>query len=362
MKSTHEQDDVTVRTIPRARYAAIGSLVLALTVAATAVWEWRMRSLGLRAGDLDDGASHWTVERRRIEAGDHDGVVIFGSSRILFDTDLDAWEELTGRRPVQLALPGTNPGYLMKRFAEESDFGGLVVVGVTPGLYFSDFTSAFPAYRGLNELWREESPSRRFGHRVGLGLSRYLAFLDDAYRLGPLVERVDVPDRPGVRRPYHDVWKVSETFGDRQTVLWSRLVTDERLREHARQVWMARLVPAPAPKPAVVAQVIEDTREAVAKIRARGGEVVFVRAPSAEGFYASELEKVPRAATWDALLQETGAFGFHFEDYPETRDLEIPEMSHLTRESATRFTRIYVEALARELPWLKEPSSAQASP
>ena len=52
----HEQDDMTVRVIPTARWPAIGWLVLVLVVAATAAWEWKMRSLGLRAGDLDDGA------------------------------------------------------------------------------------------------------------------------------------------------------------------------------------------------------------------------------------------------------------------------------------------------------------------
>ena len=129
----HEQDDMTVRVTPAARWPAIGWLVLVLVVAATAAWEWRMRGLGLRAGDLDDGVSHWAVERRKLAAGDHDGVVIFGSSRILFDTDLDVWEEMTGRRPIQLALPGTNPRPFLVRFAEESDFDGLVVVGVTPG-------------------------------------------------------------------------------------------------------------------------------------------------------------------------------------------------------------------------------------
>lgn len=65
MKPMHEQDDVTVRVVPIARFAAIGWMVLVLVVAAVAAWEWRMRSLGLRAGDLDDGPSHWTVERRK---------------------------------------------------------------------------------------------------------------------------------------------------------------------------------------------------------------------------------------------------------------------------------------------------------
>ncbi len=52
--SDHWSDDVTVRDIPATRWSAIGWLVLVLVVAAVAGWEWKMRSLGLRAGDLDD--------------------------------------------------------------------------------------------------------------------------------------------------------------------------------------------------------------------------------------------------------------------------------------------------------------------
>ena len=78
----HEQDDMTVRVIPAARWAAIGWLVLVVVLAAMAGWEWRMRSLGLHAGDLGDGVSYWTAERRKLAAGQHDGVVIFGSSNI----------------------------------------------------------------------------------------------------------------------------------------------------------------------------------------------------------------------------------------------------------------------------------------
>ena len=339
----HEQDDMTVRRIPAARWPAIGWLVLALVVAATAMWEWRMRALGLNAGDVDDGVSHWAAERRRIAAGDHDGVVIFGSSRILFDTDLDVWEEMTGRRPIQLALPGTNPRSFLRRFAEETDFAGLVVVGVTPGLYFSDFVSAFPEFRSLQDYWQDESPSKRVGHRLGLIASRYLAFLDDQYRLPTLVERIDVPNRKGVSPPYMEVWKLSESFADRQTRMWPRLEGDKVLRDHATSVWMFR--DRGPPKPEVVALAIEESREAMARIRARGGDVVFVRSPSAGAVHERESRQVPRATTWDPLLAETDAFGIHFEDHAEMRTLEVPEWSHLSRESATRFTRAYVGVL-----------------
>ena len=354
----HEQDDMTQRVNPPTRWPAIGWMVLVLVVAATAAWEWKMRSLGLHAGDLDDGLSHWTVERRKIAAGEHDGVVIFGSSHILFDTDLDVWQEMTGRRPIQLALVGTNPRPFLKRFAEDSNFDGLVVVGVTQESFFSNFTSAFPEFLGLNDLWRDESPSKRFGHQVGLVLSRYFAFLDDEYSLGKLIERIDIPDREGTRRPYLEVWKLTESFAGRQCRMWPRLESDRRLQDHAKRVWMAR--DRGGPDADTITKAIEDARQSVEKIRAHGGDVVFVRSPTAGAYYERELRNVPRDKTWDRLLRETGAFGIHFEDYPEMQGLESPEMSHLSAASATRYTRAYVGVLVREMPSLRRNTSAGA--
>jgi hypothetical protein len=356
-ESQLQQDIVTTRTTPATRWTAIAWLVLVLVVAATAAWEWKMRSLGLQAGDLDDSKSHWTVERRKVATGKHDEVVIIGSSRILFDTDLAAWEEVTGRRPIQLALAGTNPRPHLRDLAEHSDFSGLLVVGMTPDLFFTDWPG-IPEFAGLTQFWKDESPSQRFGHLVGLELQRRLAFLDGSYRLGTLIDRgVPLADREGVRGPIRDVWKLWVTSGDRQTFLWSRIETDERLREHARWVW-GPFSGEPVEQE-LIDRVIEEVRQDVEKIRARGGEVVFVRCPSANLYYESESWSAPRAKTWDPLLERTGSFGVHFEDYPEMRDLETPEWSHLSRESAGRFTRAYVEALVRELPWLLEGRPAE---
>ena len=348
----HEQDDMTVRVTPAARWPAIGWLMLVIAVAATAAWEWRMRALGLHAGDVDDGRSHWAVERRKLAAGDHDEVIILGSSRILFDTDLDAWEEMTGRRPIQLALVGTNPRPMLVRIAEEAtDFKGLVVVGVTPDLYFMDRFSYIPQYDEIMDFWLDESPSQRFGHQVGLVLSQHLAFLDEAYRLPALIERIDIPDRPDVRRPYLEVWKLSEHSADRQARMWPRLISDDRLLDHARLAWGP--FDGSGPKPESIARAIDESRDAVAKIRERGGDVAFIRAPSAGLYYENEQHFAPRERTWEPLLRKTGALGIHFEDYPEMRGLEVPEWSHLSAESATRFTRAYVGVLRERYRWLE---------
>jgi hypothetical protein len=285
--------------------------------------------------------------------------VIVGSSRILFDTNLDVWEEVTGRRPIQLALAGTNPRPFLTDFAADPDFKGLLVVGVTPDIFFGDWLG-IPVFAGMLDYWKDQSPSERFGHQVGLFLSRHLAFLDSDYTLMKFIDQVNLPNRGEIVRPYLDVWKVWQTTDDRQTFLWSGIVNNERLREHARLVW-GPFDGKPMDE-AAIARACKEAADAVKKIRARGGEVVFIRLPSAGLYYEHELHSAPRAKTWDRLLRESGASGIYFDDYPEMRRLEVPEWSHLSRDSAVKFTRAYVGVLAREVPWLKARLRTETKP
>jgi hypothetical protein len=338
----HEQDVVTEREIPAARLSAAAWLVLALVAAATAAWEWRMRDLGLVAGDLDDSKSSWAVERRKIASGDHDGVVIIGGSRILFDTNLDVWKEMTGRRPVQLALPGMSGQRFLRDLAVNSTFDGLVLIDVTPAQFFREGPGN-PEFEGVLDYWEDEGPARRAGHLIGQFLSRHLAFLDNQYSLTELIDQVDLPNRGQIGGPYLRPWKLSENYEDRQYHLWREIETNARLREHAIRVWTWRA--RPPPEDALIARVCEDVRESVARIRARGGDVVFIRPPSTGAYYEREQAALPRGRTWDRLLREADVFGIHFEDYPGMQGLNLPELSHLTREDAARFTRAYVGVL-----------------
>jgi len=354
-------DEVTRRAIPATRWGTAWWLAVAVVIAGIGAWEWKMRSLGLRAGDLDDSKSHWAVERRKVATGGHDGVVIIGSSRILFDTSLDVWQELTGLRPIQLALPGTNPRPHLKDLAENSDFAGLLLVGVAPDIFFTDWPG-IPVFAGLVDFWHEETPSSRFGHRLGLLLQRRLAFIEDDYRLGTLIDRAaPFEDREGVRGPIRDVWKIFENGDDRQTTLWRRIETDERLRDHARWVW-GPFSGEPRIEDADAARIIAETKRHVDLIRARGGEVVFIRAPSAGLYLESENQGQPRARTWDPLLAETAAYGIHFEDHESMRNLTVPEWSHLSAESQRVFTREYVRLLVDNVPWLGRRRDGASEP
>jgi hypothetical protein len=350
------------RAVPAHRWRASAWLALALLVAAVGMWELKMRSLGLRTEDIDDGKSYWAVERRKVDTGPRDQVVIVGDSRILFDTNLDEFQSVSGIRPIQLALEGTPARPFLHDLAEDERFTGLAVVGMHDGAFFRNQTGLFSAALAYA---RDESLAQRAGHVLELPLQRLFAFLDYNYALVPLIDEIDLPNRAGVDfnwdgYVYSGVWKLLEHFENRQAVMWQRLETDEKLRRHARDAWMLtvntlRATGNDTPLPdAQVKAVIASTRQDIDKIRRRGGEVVLVRPPSAGPLIEFEHKVLPRDRVWDRLVRETNSVGIYFEDYPQMVGLESPEWSHLSGSAARQFTRAYVNVLCDKVSWLQE--------
>jgi hypothetical protein len=337
---------VPVRDIPAHPWPRILAATLVLLLIAIGAWEWRMRALGLEAGDLDDGPSFWAEQRRRIDAGNV-AVAILGDSRILYDTDLGRFERLTGVRPVQLAIAGSTAIPFLEDLADAPNFKGLAIVGIADRSYFR-------GGGGLGALaldrYRFESPAVRVSFLLHRRLSRLLAFLDDKYRLNSLVRLLDGGWRAGVQLPINErLWKLGTVTDDRQTFMWARDEIDARVRAHQRAAWGRFLAPFPA---ATVMSTIERSRKAIAKIRARGGEVVFVRPPSAPELRVYEEQTVSRAAGWDLLLTRADVRGVHFDDYSAMQGLVLPEYSHLSRACATVFTDAYARAVASLTPRL----------
>lgn len=317
-------------------------------------WEAAMRQSGLRAGDLDDGSDSWAAERHKVDTGPRDSVVLIGDSRMLFDTDLGRWQQLTHRRPIQLALMGSNAQPILHDLAQDEHFAGLLVVGTAELSYFNEYPGS--ATDALNYR-KTESPSQWSGYRIQKALSRYFAFLDSNATLFKLLERHDWPERDGTWGPYKDVWKLGETNDDRQTHFWPRLETDPYLRAHAKRVWLTIYDGDPVAS-TLVSKIIADAKVDVARIRARGGEVVWVRPPSAGPILVTEQRRYPRATTWDPLVRETGSTGVHFADYPQMQALAVPDWSHLSQASAVTFTDAYVRVLLERVGWLSSRRSA----
>jgi hypothetical protein len=338
---------VPERDIPALPWTRIALCVMILVAALTGAWEVKMRSLGYEVGDLGDDPSAWVAQRRRLDAAQA-MIAIVGDSRILYDTNLDRFQQLTGVRPVQLAIEGSNGLPILEDIADRSPFAGLVIVGIADQAYFREGPGLGRAQLKRGKF---ESPAQWTSYVLSKFLRRHSAMLEDDAALSKFISRTDTDWRVGVHGPYDDVWKVAVNHDDRQTLLWPQVERNAFLREHAVGRWMM-LFGFLVPTPEVIDKVVARTEVAVAKIRARGGEVVFVRPPSIDSVHGLEEQKLPRAKGWDRLLRIAQVKGVHFQDVPDAQDLVLPERSHLNSACAVIFTDAYVRALAQLTPRL----------
>ena len=347
---------VPVRDIPDRPWGGIIAFAFVLFLALMLAWEWHWRAFGSETGYYINSDGLWARARARIDHGEGDATVLVGSSRLLFDVRLPTWERLSGKRPIQLALEGTSALPMLEDVADDPAFTGKLIVGITPGLFFTG-----RAFRGGAVKYAKlESPSQRVGQWLSMQVEPLLGFYNPDYALATVVERQDWPARPG--RPARlKVRRLSVSDEDRNTHIWHKVVDDPEYNALARKIWMQGLAPNPeAPPPEKRDQVRDEqiarAAAAVAKLKARGVDVVFVREPSDGPYLENEDREFPRATSWDALLAKCGAPGIHFQDYPDMQGLTLPEWSHLDVPDSERYT----EALFRAYQALPRGAVAPA--
>ena len=317
------------------RSVVLAALVVGLIGAGT--WEVFWRSQGYVAS-YANSSGLWSEARRSVGDNREKDVVIVGSSRILFDLDLAVLaEELGGPMPVQLALEGTNPRPFLRDVAHDASFNGLLIVGVTPGLFFGPPVGE---RADMLDRHRRQTPSDRLGHLLSMTLETRLASVDPDIRFFAVLERLDWPARAGMPPRFLGVRKLATMMRTRQADMWQRVEQDEAYRKLCQQVWLTILgFPRPPITDELIDQAISEVIDDVQAVQSRGGRVVFVRCPSTGPFLEAELKGLPREKGWDRLIAETRCTGIHFQDYAQLQGLDLPEWSHLAVHEKTRFTR-----------------------
>ena len=340
---------VPEREIPHQPWRTMALAVLALLLVITPLWEWQMRRLELNPGDLSGTYDVWAGQRRQVDKRNVP-IALVGDSRILYDTDLDLVTQLAGVRPIQLGIAGGTGLPVLEDLANDPHFHGLAIVGIAETSFFDTRHTTMRTQSAL-ALSRWESPSKRVSYMIQRVLSQPLAMLDDEYQLSTLIFDLDPDWRAGVRGPYHDVWKIGQTRANGQSWVWRRLEHDQYLSDHARGVWHQLFPPFPLDD-ASIHEILVRSRNAIDKIRARGGDVVFLRPPSSADIRFIEDKHLPRVRGWDALLAYTHTKGIHADDLATAQGLVLPEGSHLTQACATVFTDAYVRSVAQQTPLL----------
>lgn len=351
---------VPERDVPERPWGKILMAAVLIFVLLLGAWEMSWRKFGVQPGYSGDNSA-WAEQRRRINQGEEKALVVVGSSRVLFGIQLPVWQQVTGERPVQLALEGTSALPVLEDLAADPQFAGRLIIGVAPDLFFTGF-----AYRGdAITYFHKESPSQRVGHWLSQQfLEPYFAFYDDDFALPTVLRREAWPKREGTQRP-DPVRKLKVQDKDRNTAMWQKVETDAGYQTMAQGIWASRFMGPPPPMlntPEKVEKLVNKQIEraviAVKKLHARGVQMVFVRMPSGGAYYAFEQKAFPRERTWDVLLQKTGVPGIHFEDHHQLQGYTTPEWSHLSASEARRFTA----ALAPLVVQAMQAQSSQTPP
>jgi hypothetical protein len=343
------------RPSPALRFGIASIVAAIIFLGSIAGWELYWRAYGVTPSyQNSDGL--WAIQRRRIDHGGEKATVLSGASRVLFDIDLDTWQRLSGERPVQLALEGTSPTFLLEDLANDPKFTGRLLVGVAPDVFFSGFE-----YRKkVQKYYQEETLSQRAGQWLSMYfIEPFFAFYDPDFALMTVLRRQHWPVRSGILSRT-DVRKLATQNADRNTQIWSKVESDPQYQKLAQDVWAQDFdVPTykvmelsgPEEFRRVIDKQIDRATAAVSKLRARGVQLVFVRPPSDSRYLEFENREFPRSKTWDVLLQRTGATGIYFEDYPELQGYWLPEWSHLAAKERPRFTEALYGILEREFGW-----------
>lgn len=352
-KTAYFDPEHVERPVPVRPWRAMTLAAVVVTIALLAGWELYWRAHWHTPGDFKNTAGLWAQERAKAK---DDATVIVGSSRIFFDIDLDIWEEISGIRPVQLALEGTSPKMFFDDLVADEEFHGTIIVGVTAPLFFSGY-----AYRGdVLEYSKHQSPSEWLGHRLSYFMERNFAFFDEATRPKTMLFYAQMPLREGMIQRV-DVHKLERMDATRNGEIWLRVMEDDAYRQLAKDVWAytsAQMAPAPSedgsPPPPFpqerIDALISDMKAGVETLRARGGEVVFLRLPYEGGYEVVEDMGFPRERFWDPLIFETDTVGISFHDYEALQGHYIAEWSHLGPQAAKDYTRallpIFYDTLA----------------
>ena len=347
------------RIIPKHHWLLLAVLTTIFTGLLTLGWESYVRSKGY-GPTLNDTEDLW-ASRRTIVDEEPNRTVLIGSSRMLFDFDMDVYEKEFGNRPLQLATVGTNPGPYLEDLANHQEYSGTVIVGVVPGLFFAP--GGPPLKSPLNHLkrFRDWSPTQKFSHQVSKIIEKWFAFLNDSdLTLNQLLLNLKLPNRENVITKPELPPYFHEVDDERQGGMTEFAANNSALQKRIQQIWIPLFTPPPPPKgksedeakadfDKAVEMALINTKSHVEKIQKKGGKVIFLRLPSTGQLREMENKFTPRKDFWDRILETTGAPGIHFEDYDALKGFDCPEWSHLNRKDATEFTK-------RLMPILKKIS------
>lgn len=323
-----------------------------LSILSLTAWEFFWRTQG-KTPSLDDNKDLWAVQRSKVEKATSNDVILTGSSRTLFDIQLNEWEKVTGIRPIQLASTGASPLPIFSDIVNNTKFNGTIVVGVAPGVFFSTTYSKANSWRKAQstvDYFTKRTYAQRLNHILSIPLDQNLAFISSSEEkwtsnidLKTILNNIEIGNR--VHQEMPPFYEFQNIALDRNLEMTPRTVSDTAFANTIKKVWFFFGKTSPPPdKKSSIELFMKDAK----KFLERGGNLILLRCPSSGGLREGENRVVPRAEFWDDLVNQAKVKSYHFEDYEQFKDLECPEWSHLSATDAQFFTTELVKIMIKD--------------
>lgn len=328
------------------------SIAVILGLLSVIAWELYWRSQGLMP-NIDDNKNLWANQRARLENATDKTVVFIGSSRILYDINLDIWEKETNTESIMLATQGASPIPVLKDIVDKTEFNGTLIVGITPPLFFA---TTYPEAQfikrsqSLVDYYYKRTYAQRLNHILSVPLQKNLAFIRDGDEewdsdvdLKTLLKKIHIGNnRSGpIYPPFNNFEEITL---DRRMKMPEIMVTDTAYANTVKNVWKAILTGdnPPPDKESTTSAFSELAKE----FKARGGNLILVRCPSSGLFKEVESKGFPREQFWDYLVEKSKPDrAYNYMDFEEFQNLFLPEWSHLSAEDAEVFTRGLIKTM-----------------
>ena len=239
----------------------------------------------------------WADKRARVYDPADKATVFIGSSRIKYDLDIHTWRALTGKDAIQLANVGSSPRAVLTDLANDTNFKGNVIVDVTEGTFFSEFAFYDGSTNKKIAYFHQRTPTQRFSFQVNHVLESQFVFLDqDYFSINGMLDNLPIPPRQGVFPGLYFPMGFTLVNYDRQNIMTPDFVADTNQHNAVRGIWAYGLsqpfVPLSKEK---LDGIFNSVKRDVDKIKARGGQVFFVRTPSSGPYLEKEMQGYPRA-------------------------------------------------------------------
>lgn len=321
-------------------------VTVSLFVITLAFFEWFWRHQG-HLPSVPDNVRLWAIHRADVyESFGKKKLVIVGASRAQTGLVPSVVGGILPEFGVKmLAVAGSPTTGVIEDLCRDPDFSGIVLwdidaqwLSTPPGETRRDYAHTrffHDDYRSLRSL------DKNANCVIAAWFQSRFVTLSPRLTLPALVRSRFRPEMDYVAMDF-DRYRITR-YGYGMLTPWER---ERRRRHHADAAWRKFRIVEIHNFDSVMTKHIRLSRE---MLRARGGDLLFLRMPTTGDRWVSEQISAPRASFWNRIDSLTGATTIHFRDYPELSEFDCPDMSHLDASDAPEFTRRLALILRRKL-------------